>query len=129
MASHVSLVIGNHFCDGKVVETKILLGETHLGCNMPEMQETCTDLEFQKNHEFCFDNVPCCENEYQTVQAALEYVKDATQITLNGGFANAVFYITMNINLFPKTDHQSGILFIHPPIEEDIQVLFQTFLI
>jgi hypothetical protein len=127
VASHVSLVIGNHFCEGNIVESKILMGEIHLGCNMPDMLETCTHSENQKNNE-SYD-APCCENEYQTVQTTSEYVKDAAQIMLNGGFALAAFYTTLYLDLFPKADYQSEILFIPPPIEEDIQALFQTFLI
>ena len=127
LASHSYLTIGTHFCGGEAVESKILLGETHLGCGTMEMEEPCNDSG--NSNETNLDKAPCCENEYQTVQSTNEFVKDATPVTFHVDFAIAIVYATLNLDLFPNSTQQSHTEYHSPPIEKDIQVLFQTFLI
>lgn len=128
LASHMFLAMGTHFCGGEVVETKIILGETHLGCGMMDMGEPCDNSNHNKN-ETNFDKTPCCENEYQTVLSTNEFVKDTVQIAFNIEFAVTFIYTTLNLDLFPKPTPQFYTKYISPPLEKDIQVLFQTFLI
>lgn len=129
LASHMYLTIGTHFCGGEAIETKILLGETHLGCNMPDMEKPCNYSENTHKNRVSFDKLPCCENEYQTVQVTNEFVKDVANIPFNIEFAVAFIYTTLNLDLFPKSAHQFNTEYISLPLEKDIQVLFQTFLI
>lgn len=123
------LAVGTHYCSGEAVETKILLGKTHLGCNMPEMEEPCNDTEKINKNRASFDKLPCCENEYQTAQVTNEFVKDLAGRTINSEFAAVFIYTTLNLDLFPKSAHQFYTEYISPFPEKDIQVLFQTFLI
>lgn len=129
LASHSYLTIGTHFCGGEAVESKILLGETHLGCSMMDIKEPCNDSENSNKNKTNFDKTSCCENKYQTVQSTNEFVKDATQITLNVDFAITLVYATLNLELFPNSTQGVYTAYHSPPIEKDIQVLFQTFLI
>ena len=129
LVSQMSLTIGTHFCGGEAVEKKILFGERHLGCNMPHMEESCDDSEKTNKNGVRFDKFPCCENEYQTLQATNEFVKDVAQIIFNVEFAKAFIYTTLNLDLFPKSTHQFYTEYISLPLEKDIQVLFQTFLL
>lgn len=129
MASHTSFAIGTHFCGGEAVETKIILGAEHLGCDMPGMEEPCDESKKATNKEGSFDKVPCCENEFQTFQSTNEFVKDAAQTTFNVEFSVAFIYTKLNLDLFPKSTHQFYTEYIPPPLEKDILVLFQTFLI
>lgn len=130
LASHIYLTTGTHFCGGEAVETKIISGETHLSCNMPDMAEPCDDSEKTDKNRVSFDKVPCCENDYQSVLVTNEFVKnDLANITFNIEFAVALIYTTLNLDLFPKSKHQFYTEYISPPLEKDIQVIFQTFLI
>ena len=129
LASPMYLLIGAHFCGGKVVETKVLFGETHLACEMPVMEEPCDDYEKANKSEVNFDKLPCCENEYQTIQLTSEFVKEAAQLSFNVDFAVAFVYTTLKLDLFPNSTHQFYTEYNPPPLEKDIQVLFQTFLI
>ena len=129
MASHIYLTIGTHFCGGEAVESKILFGETHLGCEMPVMEEPCDDSEKTNKNGVSFDKLPCCENEYQTFQATNEFVKDAAQKTFNIELEIAFIYTNLHIDLYPNSIHQFFTEYISPPLEKDIQILFQTFLI
>lgn len=129
LVSHISLTIGTHFCGGEAVETKIILGETHLGCGMMDMEDPLGDSENACNNRVSFDKIPCCENEYHTVQVSYEFLKDAAQKTFNAEFAIVFIYTQLNIDLYTKSRHQFFTENITPPFEKDIQVLFQTFLI
>jgi len=125
----MSLTIGTHFCGGEVMEKKILFGGTHLGCNMPNMDKSC-DIPAENNHDDVhLDKIPCCQNVYQTFQVTDNFVKDAATLSFNIDFALAIIDATLNVDLFPKASHQLFITYIPPPIEKDIPVLFQTFLI
>jgi hypothetical protein len=64
------LTIGTHFCGGEAVERKILFGETHLGCNMPNMEEPCNILQRLIMMDV-LTKVPCCQNKYQTFQVPM----------------------------------------------------------
>ncbi len=129
LAGHSHLTIGMHFCGGEAVESKIVLGELHLACDMMDIEESCDDSGNSNKSQASFDNNPCCETEYQTIQPPEDIFKDATQIAFNIDFAVAPVYSTLNPDLFPKTTHLSFRQYHSPPIEKDIQVLLQTFLI
>lgn len=129
LASHMYLSVGTHFCCGEAVETKIILGETHLGCEMMETEESCDDSEHTNNMQVSFNNIPCCQNEIQTFQGTDDFIKDAAQPVINIDFTVAFLYTTLNLDLFPEASHQFYTEYISPPLEKDIQVLFQTFLI
>ena len=129
LLSQLSLSIGTHFCGGEAVETKILFGETHLGCDMPDIEESRDSSEKDNKNGISFDKPPCCKNEYQTVQSTNEFIKDAAQIIFKAELPVEYICSTLNFDLLPKTKHQSYTEYTFPQFEKDIQVLFQTFLI
>ena len=129
LTSHMYLAVGTHYCSGEAVETKILLGKTHLGCNMPEMEEPFDYSEKTNKNRAAFDKLPCCENEYQTAQVTNEFLKDLAGRPINSEFAAAFIYTTLNLDLFSKSTYQFYPEYISPSLEKDIQVFFQTFLI
>jgi len=127
VTSTMYLTLGTHFCRGEAVESKIILGETHLGCGMMEMEEPYEDSENPDENGVSVDKVPCCQNEYQIVQLTNEFVKDSAQIPFNIEFAVAITYSALNLDLFPKPAHQFYPEYFPPPLEKDFRVLFQTF--
>ncbi|MFO7657568.1 MAG: hypothetical protein R6W78_10910 [Bacteroidales bacterium] len=129
LASQINLVIGTHFCGGEAVETKLMLGETHLGCGMPDMKESCDASEKSNNQYIGFNKIPCCENKYQYLQVTDEFVKDAAQLSFKVDFAIALIYPTLNSDLLPKSTHQFYLNYSPPALEKDLQIIFQTFLI
>lgn len=103
----MSFTIGTHFCGDEAVEKQLIFGETHLGCDMMDMEESCTDSENANFMRVSFDKTPCCENEYETFQAIGEFVKVASYTAFNVDFAVAIIYTSLNLDLFPKTYHLS----------------------
>lgn len=129
LASHTNLTIGTHYCGGENIETKIIFGETHLGCGMMDMDEPCDVIESYGNNETSFSKGPCCQNKFQTIYLSDDFVNDAIQSTSNVDFALAFMYSTINFDIFQRSNTQFYTEYISPPLEKDIPVLFQTFLI
>ena len=129
LVSHINLIMGTHLCGGEAVETKIMLGETYLGCDMMDMEETCENADHSKNNQASFENIPCCQNEFQTIQGTDDYVKDAVSIVFYVEFSVTYIYSMLNMDLFSRSTTNLYSDFIPPPVEKDVQVLFQTFLL
>ena len=129
LASHLSMTIGTHFCGGEAVETRIILGEAHLGCGMIDSDQPCDDSENPNLTGEGFDETPCCENKYQTVQSTNEFLETTVSATFNVEFAVAIIYTTLTFDLYPKSSHLYITEYRPTIIEKDIQALFQTYLI
>lgn len=129
LASHSYLTIGTHFCGGEQVETKIIFGKTHLGCNMPDREGSCNIPAKNDDNKVHFDQIPCCENEFQTVQTTNEFLKEGMQHYFNVDFAVAFIYNILKVDLSSRTNHQLFTAYSSPPIEKEVQILLQTFLI
>lgn len=82
-----------------------------------------------ENDDLSYTGTPCCENQYQTFQASNDFVNDAPQVAINFASIVALVYSILDIDLFPKTNHLYFTDYSPPPIEKDVQVLFQTFLV
>ena len=126
LAGHMSLTIGTHICQGEATETRIIYGSTHLGCGMEDMSEPC---DINDKHDEGFSKDHCCKNQYQTTQTSDEFVKNTSQLNVSPDFAAAFVYSFLNIDLFPQTTQQFNTAYLPPPLDKDIPVLFQTFLI
>jgi hypothetical protein len=129
LASHMSFTIGTHYCGGEAIESNIIIGEAHLGCGMMVTEDSCADSENANLSGDNFDLSPCCKNEYQPVQSIYEFLEIAAYASFNVDFAAAIVYTTLNLELFPKSIHKHFTEYKSPPIEKDIQDLFQTYLI
>ncbi|MGM0551068.1 MAG: HYC_CC_PP family protein [Bacteroidota bacterium] len=95
-ASHMYLTMGTHFCGGEAIETKIIVGETHLGCGTPVMEALFDHCQNADTYRKNFDKFSCCHNEYQTVHTTNEFLKEAAQITFTVEFAVTCIYTTWN---------------------------------
>ncbi|MEE4178507.1 MAG: hypothetical protein V2I46_13460 [Bacteroides sp.] len=96
---------------------------------MPDSEKSCNIPAKRDDHEVRLDQVPCCENEFQTVQTTNEYIKEGVPFNLSVDFAEAFICNSLNFHLSPKTNHPLFSVYSSPPIEKEIQTLFQTFLI
>lgn len=126
LVSHINLTIGTHYCRGHAIETKILFGETHMSCGMADMDEYC---DAHGAGDLSNISSSCCENHYQALPESDDFLKDAPQINVPVGLIAALVDPILNGELFPKKALQSYTDYLPPPLEKDVQVLFQTFLI
>ncbi len=129
LVSHMSFIVGTHYCGGETVESKLILGETHLGCDMSLGSMSCSVTGEADSHQVTIENQPCCENEYQSFQLTNEFVKEASSITFSVNVALAFVNVDTFLERFSTGTPHSFIDYSPPPLEQDLQVLFQTFLI
>lgn len=123
------LTVGTHCCGGEAIETKIIVGETHLGCRTPVMEALSYHCQNADTNRVNFDKFSCCHNENQTVHTTNEFLKEAAQITFIVEFAVTFIYSTWNLDLFPKSTPLFYTEYNPLPIKKDTHVLFQTSLI
>ena len=129
VASNLGLTLSTHYCQGEALESQINLTPVVLGCGMADMGNLCALPVEHHDDETHIDNILCCENQYQSIQLTEDFVQETTPITFNVDFAIAFVYATLNLDLFPNSTQHFYTAYHSPPIEKDIQVLFQTFLI
>lgn len=129
MASHISLTIGTHFCGGEAVEKKVVWASSHLGCGMEDMDESNKDASNPTPTEESFSELPCCENEFQEVDVTDDFVKDASSFVINIDFVNIHVLTLLGLDITPVAAKNHYAENSPPPLERDIQILFQTFLI
>ncbi len=126
LASHINLAIATHFCDNEVVMTKLVIGHQHLSCGMANMDEFCGDSE---NRDLRFNSPTCCENHYQIVETTDDFVQDAQKLNINIEFIAALFYTYIKLDVDSQTDNHFYADDAAPPLIQDKQILFQTFII
>ncbi|HCQ14908.1 MAG TPA: hypothetical protein DIU20_01525 [Cryomorphaceae bacterium] len=125
LVSNIGIAANTHFCGGEAAEHTLSLGIEHLDCGMAEMETSCSS-------ENGFDSLkakPCCDNQHDLLQLD----EDATLIQfspeINKTFI-AAFIHSFVVQIFYFVEKESFYLNYSPPLlKQDVQVLFQSFLI
>lgn len=126
LLSHLSLTVGTHYCHNKAVESKIIMGNTHLGCGMEIKDESHNS---PSSNEMIITNPKCCYNTYQIIQSTEEFVHNSSLPDLQFDFFIAIVQQVQSTKIYSSVAEKIGQIYTPPPlIEKDIQVLFQTFL-
>ncbi len=126
LASHINLTIGTHFCGGEAVMSKLMIGHEPLSCGMASMDEPCDE---SGNQDLSFANPPCCQNHYQTFKATDDFIKATEKINQYSDLLVALVYTIVNTDIISQSSKHFYADFTLPPLEKNIQVLFQTFII
>ncbi len=122
LLSNMGFTLASHYCKGELASTSITLGTTATGCGM-ENNEPC-DAEQNSISE-----TSCCTNQLQALSIGNDYNQTVEANDLNTQFIISFVY-TFVINQYPETNTQSVYTnYSPPPIQQNTQVLFQTFLI
>ena len=109
---------------GMEMKSEIGFGEKHMDCgmNMP-MDHSENEADNQQ------DPKSCCENVTTQLQVDDEFQLKKHDVNLSLNFAVAfvqVFVFGMEIIPSDRPDYPQ---YSHPPLEQDLQVLYQSFLI
>ncbi len=127
LASSMGVTLATHYCDGQAVESRLSLGIGALKCGMEDMDNTCPNEKDSKQTHI--ETKSCCENQYETIDS------DDTLITK---FAHRAvdlhFFIAFINTYFSLAPAQSGfttsyLSYSPPSPEQDVQVLYQAFLL
>lgn len=122
LLSSSGLAYAKHFCGPFEVVSKVTLGEESLSCGMKRYDPVCED-EKNENHS-------CCSNEYVKVNTDDHFNKTV----FNFEIQNVWVFIGAEVFKFEAVAHveqKATILYYYrpPPLKEDLQILYETFLI
>lgn len=102
--------------------SKVTLGEEHLSCGMKMNVPSCGD-EKQEDHG-------CCSNQYLKVHTDDHFAKVSFDFYFSAQWVPAfvtVFLLPeVTIPVAPKSVFRE---YLPPPLERDVQILYETFLI
>lgn len=114
--------ISSHICKGKKVETVVGFRKLDVSCGMEEAKK---EMSCSNENQF---NSNCCQNEFQTFLMIEDYVQQVFELNVSPSFIVFLF-VTMDLNLETGFKNLVYDVYLPPPIQKDIPVLFQSFLI
>ena len=124
LASSSGMAYAQHFCSGMEMISEITLGEKHLSCGMEDTTDTSCDntVVVKEDH--------CCQNHFTKIQTDDNFAKASFDISFHKTFIVAfvsVFAIQeVEIFSIQKTFFAD---YSPPPLEQDLNILYDTFLI
>ena len=125
LVSSSGIGYAQHFCGGHEMVSEITLGEQHLSCGMdvatPEDCNTET-INATENH--------CCDNQFTTVDTDDTFAKVSFNFSFNHNFVAAFtqVFVLEYFEAYQANKHFYAD-YNPPPLDKDIPVLYQTFLI
>lgn len=128
LVSHMSLTIGTHFCGGQPVMSKIVFGDTYLGCGMKNQEAECDKTGSSNDPEPGLNKTPCCQNHYKTIVSD-DFVREASQLKANLVFALTFLYANPDFEISRKSTERHYNHYSFPPLNRDVQLFFKVFLI
>lgn len=123
LVSNTGLVYAQHFCGGKIITNAFMIGENSLGCSDDEAKESVYNTHNENMPE-------CCDNIYLQVISEDDYAGSSFDFQPDFSFVYAfisVFYELQTVQISEKEVRFSE--YLPPPEDEDLSVLYQTFLI
>lgn len=127
--SNMGFTIASHYCQGQLVETQLVHGTNPSGCCMAKMDKVkpkdCQSPNIQKP----IKKKGCCENTYQNLEIDDDFSSKQILAKANPQLIAVFVYVYFHLN---HTEDAVTIAFSDyspPPLEQDIQVLHQTFLL
>lgn len=124
LASSSGIAYAQHFCGEHEMMAKVTLGEEHLSCGMKMMVPTCEDDNMVSKEAHC------CSNTYTQVETDDNFAKVSFDIDLDKNFVSAfvAVFVLPQIGNYPS--HRNIYRDYHPPpLDKDIPILYQVFLI
>jgi hypothetical protein len=128
LVSNVGFTLGTHVCGGFAVISELMIGHNNLDCGMSSM-DTETEVGAEPDADIHFESTPCCENDFQTLQTDNNFNSEVNNFNLNQTFVIAFVHTLLDNTLYPETPLSDYSNYSPPIPENDVQSLFQTFLI
>lgn len=123
LISSMGITFSTHFCMGRAVDNELMIGMHELSCGMMDMDENC------ETSGTSFMAPGCCDNEFISIDIEDDYKVVSEKFTLSTSFLFAFTYTFLfdhqnnNEPSLAYTDHHP------PPLEQDYQSLYQSFLL
>jgi hypothetical protein len=125
LSSQVGFAVSTHFCGGEISERAISLVGSTVGCGMESQESICNTVKISDD---AISKKSCCDDESQVFQLKQDFNKKHNSIDLETTFIS--LFLT-NYTLLFNTEEKVEYANIPPPplIQQNSQVLFQTFLL
>lgn len=126
LTSSSGLAYAQHFCGGTEMMSEVTLGEKHLSCGM----DADTTVSGCGDEESIPEDHDCCKNHITKIQTDDNFAKASFDLKLNKTFA-ATFvsvFVLQEVEI-ASTDKTFFADYNPPPLEQDLNILYETFLI
>lgn len=126
LASSSGIAYAQHFCGGMEMISEIILGEKHLSCGM-ESTPVDSNCEEETIHSDAHD---CCDNHITKIQIDDNFAKASFSVDLSKTFV-ATFVSVFLLREVEITSEEKNFFtaYTPPPLERDLNILYDTFLI
>lgn len=128
LASSSGIAYAQHFCGGMEMMAEITLGEKMLSCGM--------DLHQNDANADCADETmapekhDCCSNHFTKIKTDENFAKASFDSKLNKTFvATFVSVFVLQAIEIPIAAQSFFADYSSPPLERDLNILYETFLI
>ena len=118
--------MATHFCGEYHVDTQLVLGHEKLDCGMPEMVDACDAPSSGETH---ISKSSCCDDVFQELNIENEFKPKAEKLNISLEFVSAYLFSALIVNPDNNELNPSFKFYLTPPIERDIPVLVQSFLL
>ncbi|SRX54506.1 hypothetical protein AEQU1_01517 [Aequorivita sp. CIP111184] len=126
LASSSGIAYAQHFCSGTEMMAQITLGEKHLSCGMEENapDSGCgAETAAPEVHD-------CCKNHITKIHTDDNFAKASFDLKLNKTFIAAFISVfVLNEVEIASTKKIFFADYNPPPLEQDFNILYETFLI
>ena len=126
LASSSGIAYSQHFCGGLEIMSEVTLGEKHLSCGMGTAA-TYSDCD---NYDTILSSHDCCKNHITQIQTDENFAKASFELNLAKTFV-ATFVSVFVLQEADITSTQKTFFadYNPPPLKQDLNILFDTFLI
>ena len=121
--SSMGITFSTHYCMGHAVDSELMIGMHELSCGMMDTDASC---------ETTGTNIMapgCCDNEFVSIEIEDDYQVAKTKYSFESNFLFA-FAFTYLFDHLHKVERSTAHADHHPPpLEQDYQSLYQSFLL
>jgi hypothetical protein len=126
LVSIVGFSMNTHFCGGVAVETSFSIGLHNPDCGMSDMDGDCKK---EPSSQEQVKPKPCCENQHEVLQLDENANLQAFSVDVNPVFFVALVHYLIQPILYIQQAEITYVTYSSPSLDQDVQVLFQSFLI
>lgn len=122
LASSSGVTYAKHFCGEFEVLSTITFGEKDLSCGMSMDADDCDDKEQEP--------IDCCKNEYENIDIDDNFSLASFDVLINVPFiASLISVFVLQHTDFDTQSQHAYAYYDPPPIDRDLSVLYQVFII
>ena len=122
LASSTNVTYAKHFCGDYEMLSVITLGQKHLTCGVKMNSNTCNDENKDGHH--------CCKNKYENIDIDDNFAISPFDALLIVPFIkNFISVFVLQLVKFDQQSLQFYADYDPPPLNKDIPVLYQIFII